>query len=687
MNTKRIILAALIVAGILAGTRAVRRAGADEPGRVEGRRSGITADGIDASVRAQDDFFRHVNGAWIRRTEIPPDRPMYGSFVQLLEKSEAELRSIIEEARKSDAPAGSELRKIGDLYESFLDEERADRLGIEPLRADLAAVDAVTDRPSLLRRVAALQREGVGGFFGISVRTDDKKSDRYILNLSQGGISLPDEAYYREGKFRPIREKFLAHVEKMLSLAGVPSPAEAARGVMALETELAAHHWDRVKSRDRTLSYNKKDRRELASLAPGIDWPDWLKAAGAPDDLVTEVVVRQPDFLTAASSLIREAPLDRWKAWLKWQVIHDSAPFLSRPFVEENFAFSGRVLTGAPENRPRWKRGVALVGGALGEAVGKLYVARNFPPAAKERMKELVANLIEAYREDISKLEWMGPETRAKALDKLAKFRPKIGYPDRWRDYSSLEIRRDDLVGNVRRAAAFENARNLAKLGKPVDRDEWMMTPQTVNAYYSSGMNEIVFPAAILQPPFFSMDADDAVNYGGIGAVIGHEIGHGFDDQGSKSDGDGNMVSWWTDADREQFEGRTKKLIEQYGEFEPAQLPGQKVNGALTIGENIGDLGGLSIAHQAYRKSLKGEEAPVIDGLTGDQRFFTGWAQIWRAKFRDAELARRLATDPHSPAEFRCNGVLRNLPEFYAAFGVKEGDKLWLAPERRVKIW
>ncbi|WP_165220323.1 M13 family metallopeptidase [Aquisphaera insulae] len=676
-------LIAFLVIAILAQVEA--RAG--DGGSPSVRRSGITADGIDPAVRPQDDFFRHVNGGWIGRTEIPADRSMYGSFVQLLEKSEADLRSIIEDAAKANAPEGSETRKIGDLFASFADEARADALGIEPIKADLAAIDAIKDRAELLGLIAKLQREGVGGFIGVSVRTDDKQSDRYIVNLSQSGISLPDESYYRDPKFKPIREKFVHHVEAMLRLAGVADPKEAAAEVMALETELASHHWDRVKTRDRTLTYNKKHRKDLAALAPAIDWSEWLRNAGAPENLVEEVIVRQPDYLTAASSVLEKGSLDRWKTWLKWQLIHDAAPYLSKAFVDENFNFSGRVLTGAPENRPRWKRGVALVGTAMGEAVGKSYVARHFPPEAKERMKKLVENLIEAYREDITRLEWMGPETRQKALDKLAKFRPKIGYPDRWRDYSALEIRKDDLVGNVRRAAAFETARNFAKLGKPVDRDEWMMTPQTVNAYYSSGMNEIVFPAAILQPPFFNLEADDAVNYGGIGAVIGHEIGHGFDDQGSKSDGDGNMVSWWTDADRKQFEERTKKLIAQYNEFEPAQLPGQKVNGALTIGENIGDLGGLSIAHQAYRRSLNGKDAPVIDGLTGDQRFFTGWAQVWRAKFRDAELARRLATDPHSPAEFRCNGVLRNLPEFYSTFGVKEGDKLWLPADRRVKIW
>jgi putative endopeptidase len=399
------------------------------------------------------------------------------------------------------------------------------------------------------------------------------------------------------------------------------------------------------------------------------------------------VIVRQPSFFDTIDKLLDERPMSEWKTWLRWDVLHSRAPVLSKVFVDEHFSFYGKTLTGAPENRPRWKRGVAAVEASLGESVGRLYVAKHFPPAAKARMQTLVANLIEAYRQDIKSLDWMGPETKIKALEKLDKFNPKIGYPDTWRDYSALEIRRDDLVGNMRRAAAFELGRQLSKLGKPVDRREWLMTPQTVNAYYNPGMNEIVFPAAILQPPFFDLEADDAVNYGGIGAVIGHEIGHGFDDQGSKYDGDGNMHDWWTDADRKEFEKRAKMLIDQYNSYAPLQLPDQHVNGALTIGENIGDLGGLAIGYKAYMISLKGSEPPTLEGLTGPQRLFIGWAQVWRSKARDAEVQRRLAVDPHSPPEFRCNGVIRNLGEFYEAFGVKEGDKLWLPPDRRVRIW
>jgi putative endopeptidase len=658
---------------------------ASDPAAGSSRRSGIDLSAFDKAVRPQDDLFRHVSGGWIARAEIPADRGLFGSFVQLQEQSEANLRAIIEESAKGENLPGSEARKVGDLFASFMDEARANELGRVPIEAQIARIEAINDRAGLVRVLGELQKQGIGGLFGLSISTDAKRSDRYIVYLNQGGISLPDESYYRDAKFKPIRDKYVGHVERMFELAGWPEPKASAAQVMGVETALAKHHWDRVKSRDRTLTYNKKDRKALIDLTPGFDWTDWLESFGARG--VEEVIVRQPDYFTAMAEKLDEVPLDDWKTWLKWHVLHEAAPYLSRPFVDEDFAFRGRTLTGAPEDRPRWKKGVALVGQAMGEAVGKIYVARHFPPEAKARMVGLVQNLIDAYREDIAGLDWMGPETRTRALDKLAKFRPKIGYPEKWRDYAKLEIRRDDLVGNVRRAEAFEIARNLAKLGKPVDRDEWLMTPQTVNAYYSSGMNEIVFPSAILQPPFFDLHADDAVNYGGICAVIGHEIGHGFDDQGSKSDGEGNMVNWWTDSDRKQFEARTRKLIAQYSAFEPGQLPGQKVNGALTVGENIGDLGGLSIAYKAYRRSLKGGEAPVIDGFTGDQRFFIGWAQVWRSKYRDAELARRLATDSHSPTEFRCNGVLRNLPEFYAAFGVKEGDKLWLPPDRRVRIW
>ncbi|MFO0910114.1 MAG: M13-type metalloendopeptidase [Isosphaeraceae bacterium] len=647
--------------------------------------SGVERSHFDDSVRPQDDLFRHVNGAWLKATEIPAERSWYASFLMLADKAEAEVRAIVEEVSKQSSTPGSVAQKVGDLFASYMDEERVEKLGLNPIKDQLAAVEAISDRAGLIKTLGSFDRDGVRGLISAHVDTDAKKSDRYIVYLGQAGIGLPDESYYRDPKYEPIRKAYIAHISRLFELAGISDAAARAQKVMALETRLARSHWDRVKSRDDTLTYNKKDKAGLESLAPGLDWSTYLGAMGLKS--IDEVIVRQPEFFTAAAKALDEVPLEEWKTWLTWNVLRDAAPLLGKAFVEQDFEFYGKTLTGAKELRPRWKRGVAAVEGALGFAVGKLYVEKHFPAEARERMKVLVDNLIAAYREDIQSLDWMSAETKTRALEKLAKFTPKIGYPETWRDYSSLTIQRDDLVGNIRRASAFENDRQIAKLGKPVDRTEWLMTPQTVNAYYNPGMNEIVFPAAILHPPFFDMKADDAVNYGGIGAVIGHEIGHGFDDQGSKFDGDGNMKDWWTASDRKEFEKRAKMLIEQYNAISPAQLPDQHINGALTIGENIGDLGGLTIAYKAYKRSLKGSEAPVLDGLTGPQRFFTGWAQVWRSKYRDAELARRLNIDPHSPMEFRCNGVVRNLPEFYEAFGVKEGDKLWLPPEKRVRIW
>ena len=648
-------------------------------------KSGIDKENIDRSVRPQDDLFRHVNGKWLAEAKIPPDRPFDGAFFALRDRAEADLRAIIEDAAKAGDQADPIKKKVGDLYASFMAEAAIEKLGTEPLKADLDIIDALKDRSQLVPTMAALQKTGIPGILAAFVSTDAKQSDRYILYVNQAGLGLPDEAYYRDPKFEPIRTAYVAHIAKMFKLAGVADPEKSASRVMALETDLAKGHWDRVRSRDATKTYNKSTLADLEKANPSLHAGEWFKALGAKG--VEEVVVRQPSYLDAAAKALDEVPLDDWKLYLTWTVLRDRASLLSKAFVDEKFDFDGKTLSGTPELRPRWKRGVGMVEGALGEAAGKLYVEKHFPPKAKERMKTLVENLIAAYRVDIQALDWMSAATKAKALEKLAKFTPKIGYPDKWRDYSGLEIKPDDLVGNARRSAAFELAYNLDKLGTPVDRDEWHMTPQTVNAYYNPGMNEIVFPAAILQPPFFDMDADDAVNYGGIGAVIGHEVGHGFDDQGSKYDGDGNLTDWWTEADRAEFDKRAKALIAQYDAFEPKQLPGQHVNGALTIGENIGDLGGLTIAHKAYMLSLDGKDAATIDGMTGPQRLFMGWAQVWRAKYRDAEMSRRLATDPHSPAEFRCNGVIRNLKEFADAFDLKEGDKLYLAPEKRVRIW
>lgn len=645
------------------------------------QRSGIDLTHLDSDTRAQDDLFVHVNGKWIDDYEIPADRAIDGAFRTLYDKAEVDVQNIIEEAAGSGAAPGTDAQRIGDLYGSFMDADVVEAAGLAPIAGELADVASAADRSALAAVIGRLQRTGVGGAVGHYVDTDAKNSARYLVHFSQAGIGLPDESYYRQDDHAEIRAAYVEHIAKMFALAGVDYDAQR---VFDLETKIAAGHWDVVKRRDAELSYNLLT---LDQLPAGLDWSSWIGALGGTSEQFAEIVVRQPDYLTTLTGLWTSEDLDDWKAWATWNVIRSRAPYLTEALVEENFAFYGKTLTGAEEIRERWKRGVSLVQDLLGEAVGKLYVERHFPADAKARMQELVANLQEAYRRNISDLDWMSPETRQAALRKLEKFTPKIGYPDKWRDYSAVTISRDDLVGNYRSGYAAEYDRDLAKLGGPVDRDEWFMTPQTVNAYYNPGMNEIVFPAAILQPPFFDAAADDAANYGGIGAVIGHEIGHGFDDQGAKYDGDGNMIDWWTDDDRTEFGKRTKALIEQYNAFEPKALPGHTVNGEFTIGENIGDLGGLSIAIAAYRIATDGSEPEVLDGLTGIQRVFFGWAQVWRTKARDAEALRRLAVDPHSPPEFRCNGVIRNLDTFHDAFDVQPGDALYLDPEERVKIW
>lgn len=655
---------------------------------VEAIRSGIDLSHLDTDARPQDDLFGHVNGRWLAEYEMPADRATDGAFRSLYDRAEEQVRDLITEAANSGAAAGTDLQRIGDLYASFMDDQTIADRGMVPLLDELMAIDGADTPAALAAVLGAFQRTGVGGGAGLYVNTDAKDSTRYLVHLSQSGLGLPDESYYRDEQHAEILAAYPAHIAAMFALVYGGDHSETAERIVALETKLAAAHWDVVKRRDAELSYNLRTFADLPAEAPGFDWPGWISAVGAPPDAVAEVVVRQPDYLTAFASAWSGEDIEDWKAWLRWRVIHARAFLLTDDLIAEDFAFYGRRLSGTEEIRDRWKRAVSVVENLMGDAVGRIYVERHFPPDAKSRMDELVTNLREAYRVSINELEWMTPATRAKALVKLDKFTPKIGYPAKWRDYSQLVIERDDLYGNYRRGHEVNSDRELAKLGGPVDRDEWFMTPQTVNAYYNPGMNEIVFPAAILQPPFFDADADDAANYGGIGAVIGHEIGHGFDDQGAKYDGDGNLVDWWTDEDRTEFGARTKALIEQYGEYTPRQLSdGHHVNGAFTVGENIGDLGGLSIALLAYRLSLKGGEAPVIDGLTGEQRVFFGWAQVWRTKSRDAEAIRRLAIDPHSPPEFRCNGVIRNMDAFYDAFDVSESDALYLDPQRRVRIW
>ncbi len=656
------------------------------PEAAEPLASGIATDELDPAIRPQDDLFRHVNGKWIERTEIPSDKARYGSFYVLAEEAEKAVRDIIVEAQS--AAPGTEERKFGDLYASFMDEARAEELGATPLAPMLAGVDGVTTIADVLAELGRLERTGITGFAQLFVDNDPGEPERYLVFVEQGGLGLPDESYYREEKFAEIRTAYLSFLERMFALAGLESAAERARRVFALETDIATHHWDNVASRDSEKTYNLRAWAEAAGpTAAGPDLTGWLAALDPPKGAFDEVVVRQPSYLEGLATLLVDGRIEDWTDWMRWQVIRSSAAYLSSDFVTANFEFYGRALTGTPELRARWKRGVSFVEGMMGEAVGRTYVERHFPPAAKTAMDILVANLIEAYRQSITGLAWMTEETRKRALDKLDKFTPKIGYPVKWRDYSTLAPSADDLIGNLRAGSEFEFQRELGKIGKPLDRDEWFMTPQTINAYYNPGFNEIVFPAAILQYPFFDENRDAAANYGAIGAVIGHEIGHGFDDQGSKYDGDGRLTDWWTAEDRAAFEKLTGSLIEQYNALAPRQVPEHHVNGALTIGENIGDLGGLGIAWKAYLISLAGEEPPVIDSMSGAERFFLSWAQAWQLKARDEEVIRLLAIDPHSPNEFRCNQIVRNLDGFYETFGVSEADALWLDPEERVTIW
>ncbi len=655
---------------------------------VEAIRSGVDLSFVDANARPQDDLFGHVNGRWLADYEIPPDRATDGAFRALYDRAEEQVRDLIEEASRQGAAAGTDEQRIGDLYGSFLDEQAVERRGLAPLLEELALIDDCADPVALAAVIGALQRTGVGGGVAFYVDTDAKNSARYLVHFSQSGIGLPDESYFREEQHAAVLAAYPAHIARMFGLVFGGDHADTAARIVALESKLAAAHWDVVKRRDADLTYNLRTFAGLGDEAAGFDWTGWAAALGGSADALTEVVVRQPDYLSAFAALWDSEDIEDWKRWARWRVIRARAAWLTDDLVAADFDFYGRLLTGAEQIRERWKRAVSLVEGLLGDAVGRLYVQRHFPPGAKARIDALVDNLKAAYRLSISELDWMTPQTRERALTKLEKFTAKVGYPAKWRDYSALVIDRNDLYGNYQRGYAVNHDRELAKLGGPVDRDEWFMTPQTVNAYYNPGMNEIVFPAAILQPPFFDAEADDAANYGGIGSVIGHEIGHGFDDQGAKYDGDGNLVDWWTDDDRTEFGARTTALIEQYDAYTPRALDGAyHVNGAFTVGENIGDLGGLSIALLAYQLSLNGEPAPVIDGLTGVQRVFYGWAQVWRTKSRDAEAIRRLAVDPHSPPEFRCNGVIRNMDAFYDAFDVTEGDALYLEPAQRVRIW
>ena len=652
---------------------------------------GIDASSLDRQTRAQDNLFRHVNGTWLDNTAIPEDKAIYGSFHMLADASEEAVKLILEEAAANPKPGVSQ--QIGDLYACFLDEAKANELGAEPIKADLNQVAQLKSIGEATRLLGEFERTGTSGIFGMYVDNDPNDPTRYQVNLYQGGLGLPDEAYYREDKHKEILEAYQVHVGKMFALAGWDKEKSdaAAKTVVELESTLASKHWDNVATRDADKTNNPTKFADLQKLTPTLDWNLWFEGAGIDPKVLAESIVMMPSFLEGLASVYSDSNLENLKTWLSWNVISSKAAYLSQEFVDERFAFYGTKLTGAPVNRARWKRAVSLVEGSLGEAVGKIYVEKYYPPEAKAKMDQLVDYLIQAYRESIQELEWMSDETKKKALVKLDKFTPKIGYPTKWKNYSSIVIDRNDLVGNVKRVTSWGLDREMKKIGSPIDREEWFMTPQTVNAYYNPGFNEIVFPAAILQPPFFSLESDDAVNFGAIGAVIGHEIGHGFDDQGSKYDGDGALISWWSDADRKAFEERTASLISQFNELSPAQLLDEnKVNGELTIGENIGDLGGLGIAYRAYLLSLEdngGSEPAPIDGLSAKQRLFLSWAQAWRTKGRDEMVLQRLATDPHSPPEFRCNQIVRNIDAFYEAFDLSPEDALWLDQSQRVSIW
>jgi putative endopeptidase len=691
---QRTLLSLAILAAISAGTPAAfaqsaspaTNTAASATANARALSSGIDLQWIDSSVRPQDDFFKFMSGKWLANAEIPADRARFGSFDQLRDLSEQRSHDIIKALVAAPQKAGSNEQKIADLYSSFMDEARADKLDIAPLKASFARIDHLTKKEDMPVLVAGLSRLGVSLPIYSSVGQDARDSSKYAVYVSQGGLGLPDRDYYLkdDAKMKGFRDAYVLHVEKMLAMSGQKDAAKAAADIMALETEIAKIQWSKVENRNPVKTYNKVEIAKLNELLPGFDWKSYFASNGV-GNKVDYVIVRQPGFLSGMEKIIANTPVSVWKSYYKWKVLDAYAPFLSKRFVDQDFAFSSVTLRGIPENQPRWKRAVARVEDSLSEALGQLYVAKYFPPENKARMEQLVSNLIQAYKQSIETLDWMSPETKKEALTKLAKFTPKIGYPDQWRDYSKLVIKKEDLVGNVMRGREFGYQRQLDRLGKPVDRKEWGMSPQTVNAYYNSRQNEIVFPAAILQPPFFNPAADDAVNYGGIGAVIGHEISHGFDDSGSQSDGDGNLRDWWTKDDKANFGKLTAALVAQYNSYSP--LPGYNVNGALTLGENIADNSGLSIAYKAYQISLGGKPAPVIDGYTGDQRLFMGWAQVWRGKARDAETIRLLATDPHSPAAVRGNAPLTNLPGFYSAFGVKEGDKMYVAPEKRTTIW
>ena len=647
--------------------------------------SGIIHENMDLSVDPGEDFFSYVNGAWVAATEIPADRSSYGTFGVLRDEAQEDVRAIIEASANGDFAKGTDEQKVGDMYKSYMDMEARNALGVAPLEPELARIAAISSQNELAVYMASANRRGYDVPLGVAQFEDLKDPQFYAMNVFQGGLGLPDREYYfnTDETSVELRGKYVEHIAKMFALAGLPDGATAADTIMALETRIAEQHMLKEDARNWAENYNKVALDDLGAVMPAFYWDGYLVELGIAD--IDGLVIFMTDYLGELDEIMQATELDTWRTYLSWVALNSNASRLNEDLDTQNFEFYRKALSGAQEQRAPWRRGVTLVNATLGEVVGKVYVSRHFPPAAKARMETLVANLLTAYEKSITELTWMGDETKTEALDKLSKFTPKIGYPDEWRDYSALDIEPTDLFGNIERAALAEHQRQVDRQGGPVDKAEWGMSPQTVNAGYNPAANEITFPAAILQPPFFNLDAEEAINYGAIGAAIGHEIGHGFDDSGSTFDGDGALRNWWTDEDRAEFENRTSKLVAQFDAFQP--FDDLSVNGEFTLGENIGDLGGISIGLLAYQMSLNGEEAPVIDGFTGAQRVFIGYGQNWRNKYRDERLRQLIQIDPHSPSMYRANGAVRNVPEYYEAFDVQEDATLYLAPEERVKIW
>jgi putative endopeptidase len=648
---------------------------------------GIDLSHQDPNTRPGEDFFRFANGDWLDTYELPADRRRHGSFNELTDRSDERVRTIINDLTAIEPTQDSMEQKVSDYYLSYMNSEILNELGISPLLPGLSRLAQIDTAEELVAAFGRARIDTTASPISFSIGTDRSDPDRHQLNISVGGIGLPDRDYYLQDseRFLNVREEYIAHIERILNFANISNSAIKATKVLEIETQIAAHLWPRADRRNRDLTYNPMSYEEFLAAYPDLDWDSYFSAAGVPQ--FADLNISYPSAMTPIIDLIAEIPVADWNSYMTYHFISNNAGVLSDEIDSENFHFYSTVLNGVPEQRERWERGVARVGAknSLGEAVGQVYVERHFPESAKQQMVDLVENLRASLGQSIEQLDWMGAQTKEEASEKLSTFRPKIAYPDEWTDLSSIQISRSDLFANAQSVREFNYEDSLSRLGKPTNREEWGMTPQTVNAYYRSSFNEIVFPAGILQPPFFDPAADLAVNYGGIGAVIGHEMGHGFDDQGSKSDALGVQRNWWTDEDRANFDVLTTALAAQYDQFEP--VPGYFVDGNFTLGENIGDVGGLSIAYRAYKMALNGEEAPVIDGLTGDQRFFLSWAQVWRGKYREDALVQQLTSDPHSPQEFRVNGVVRNFDEWYDAFEVQPEDALYLSPEERVRIW